>query len=843
MIPLSRVKLLAFVAMLAAGSPAAAQTDLYGDPLPDGAIARIGSARFRHAGLSDYVLLADGRTVLTAGGDRILRFWDLASGKPGRIVPLEGKGGPGSLVTLSPDGKTVAAQIANQFVLWDVESGKERKRLPAPKNGNVGFLYFAPDGKTLAVGRGDWRVSFIDVQTGAAREVPLAFRPAAVVEFHMDSTFHGSYSPDGKWFVAGASSLQPLAVFDTATGLEVHRLNGFARTSAVSPDSKRLAVCSLQNDKGEREAVIRIYDLASGKETVQFPFANDDSYYALAFAPDGKTLACGFSDNSCLVDLTTGRVLHRLTGRPLAPSFSGDGKTLIASTGHRLRRWDVTTGKELDERPGEFGYNPALAVSPDGRLLAAGDWMEQVVTVWDTKDGRPVRQLPLAGEKRYVRSVAFSGDGQTLVACQGMGFLQFWDTATGKVRRTVQLRMPGTEKDNGPYFFDLHVSPDGKHASALQRVFGPTGSLTHLALWDTANGKPAGAGYQLPGESRHSAWLAGGKLAVVPQGDALAMLDVASGTVAFRFESGARDKIVVSADGRLLAGRKVLAAGAKTDPRAVVWEAATGKEVATVTTDGFGQFALAPDNRCLITTEYGAVIVRDMATGAVRKRWPLPEAKLRTPNRTYFFALHLSPDGRRAFTVLADGTALVWDLTPAIRPAVSLVKNVDAQVLAACWADLAGADAANAQRAVWSLADAPREAVPFLSGRLEPVAVPEAKQVRHWIADLDSDDFEIRQAAQQELSRLAERIEPALQEALKGKVPVETRRRLETLLKSKHGIPPPEELRVMRAVQALELMGTANAQVLLRALAGGAAGARLTREAQAAMERLASRAP
>ncbi len=101
----------------------------------------------------------------------------------------------------------------------------------------------------------------------------------------------------------------------------------------------------------------------------------------------------------------------------------------------------------------------------------------------------------------------------------------------------------------------------------------------------------------------------------------------------------------------------------------------------------------------------------------------------------------LSLDGRRAFTVVADGTALVWDLTPARRLGELPVKETSAKELAAWWADLAGADAARAQRAVWALADAPKQALPFLGQRLKPIVPPDDKRVRRWIADLDNDDF------------------------------------------------------------------------------------------------------
>ena len=69
--------------------------DLYGDPLPAGAVARIGSIRLRHTGLSDLVYLPDGKTILTSGADRVLRWWDMATGKPIKSVNLQGVGGPG----------------------------------------------------------------------------------------------------------------------------------------------------------------------------------------------------------------------------------------------------------------------------------------------------------------------------------------------------------------------------------------------------------------------------------------------------------------------------------------------------------------------------------------------------------------------------------------------------------------------------------------------------------------------------------------------------------------------------------------------------------------------------
>jgi len=207
--------------------------------------------------------------------------------------------------------------------------------------------------------------------------------------------------------------------------------------------------------------------------------------------------------------------------------------------------------------------------------------------------------------------------------------------------------------------------------------------------------------------------------------------------------------------------------------------------------------------------------------------------------------LHLSPDGRRAYTVLNDGAALVWDISSALHLAEPPAKEPGAKELDALWAALSGDDAGKAQHAVWAMADAPKQAVPFLGKdrkRLKAIVPPDEKQVRRWIADLDSDDFATREAAVKELSRLGELIEPIAKNALASKVPLETRRRLEGLLAAISVIPPaPDDLRQLRAVQALEMIGSPEARDLLQALAKGAPGARQTREAQESRDRLARR--
>jgi hypothetical protein len=142
------------------------------------------------------------------------------------------------------------------------------------------------------------------------------------------------------------------------------------------------------------------------------------------------------------------------------------------------------------------------------------------------------------------------------------------------------------------------------------------------------------------------------------------------------------------------------------------------------------------------------------------------------------------------------------------------------------------------------LAGAPRQAVPFLSQQLKPAARVDPRKVAGWIAGLEDEKFAVRQQAYANLLKVGEQVVPALRQVLASSPQLETRKRVEELLdKLTGGTLSAEQLRVVRAVEALERLGTAEARALLRTLAGGAPGTLPTREALAALDRLAAPRP
>src|SRR5437588_473831 len=108
-------------------------------------------------------------------------------------------------------------------------------------------------------------------------------------------------------------------------------------------------------------------------------------------------------------------------------------------------------------------------------------------------------------------------------------------------------------------------------------------------------------------------------------------------------------------------------------------------------------------------------------------------------------AVAFSPDGTRLVSGGADNAALVWDVTrlrPAKAPASAPLTN---EALNELWSQLAGEDAAKAYRAIGRFAEAPAQAVPFLSRRLAPARAADDRRMRGLLADLDSDRFAERQ--------------------------------------------------------------------------------------------------
>jgi WD40 repeat protein len=159
-----------------------------------------------------------------------------------------------------------------------------------------------------------------------------------------------------------------------------------------------------------------------------------------------------------------------------AVAFAPDGRTLATAGADRVvRLWDAATGRELGSLAGHADAVTAVAFAPDGRSLASGSF-DRTARLWDLGARRERRTL--AGHRGAVQAVAFAPDGRTLAILDDWnpGGLFLFDLASERVRGTIPGRRPR----------DMAFSPDG-------RLLAAVGHHGDLRLYDAADGRPLGA--------------------------------------------------------------------------------------------------------------------------------------------------------------------------------------------------------------------------------------------------------------------------------------------------------------------------------------------------------------
>jgi WD domain, G-beta repeat len=283
------------------------------------------------------------------------------------------------------------------------------------------------------------------------------------------------------------------------------------------------------------------------------------------------------------------------------------------------------------------------------------------------------------------------------------------------------------------------------------------------------------------------------------------------------------------------------------------WERATGKECLTIPLPQVGAECL---NRCLQFSPDGRLLaafrgddtlhVWDAVTG--KELW---HCRARGMYHLYPVML-FTPDSKSLITGHDDSTILIWRLPDNLWQRHHPKRAASPQELEQWWAALAGDDASKAYEAIWNFVDAAEDAVRILTQRLKPAEATAMRSVRQAIANLDSDKFAVREAAEKELTAWRERAEAALRAALQNKPSLEQRRRIERVLATFPAVvTSPEVLRHVREVRVLEYVAASGAVAapaadatrlaatdLLKKLAGGDPEARLTQEAKAALRRL-----
>lgn len=314
--------------------------------------------------------------------------------------------------------------------------------------------------------------------------------------------------------------------------------------------------------------------------------------------------------------------------------------------------------------------------------------------------------------------------------------------------------------------------------------------------------------------------------------------DVDSGRLARRWHAGPSAGAhvpLLSADGRsLLVGGR--------DRPLQLWEVASGKERCRfdkTNTGGYAVAALSPDSRILAAwTGYMRPIqLWSLMTGALLGKLDvtaIPASPL---------CMTFSPDSQFLATALNDGTAVIWDVARLAAAPKAAVKH-SARPLKELWSELASEDAAKAYAALRALACAPEQSLPLLRQHVAESARSKADPARiaRLLVELDSAEYEVREKASRSLQELGIVAEAAMRRVLREQPSLEVRRRLEPILDKLESVArPPDQLRISRAVEVMELIGSAEARQILREWSQSPPDSWLTQEAKLALARLAVR--
>jgi WD40 repeat protein len=661
---------------------AAGEASEKGDPLPEFAVARLGTLAFR--------------------------------------LNMRYGSGPDHLA-FSGDGATLMGCCEKGLSLWDSSTGK--RVIWFPPHFSARSAAITSDGKWLVTCRTPeppkpfqpqrWLVERWEIGTGKQlREIEI--KRAATIRFSSAP----SLSAEGDFLLDPGD--KQLTIWDARSG-KVHALIpqkvNHGAPIALSRDGKTLAFATAAQRTGENEVLL--YDLPEGK--VRCRIAREGGgHYLPEFSPDGKLLVTSARESLCLWDVVTGKLVREIPKLSGRVAISADAKVLACADSRGVSLCSFPDGAEVRRIEELRGFIHALALSADGKRLACGQ--DQVVTLWNVATGK--QEPPPSSHQAPICALAFSADGRTLASgSDGDGLACVWDVPTG----APKMRLTGHSRAVASVAF----SADGKMLACGDGSpnYQTGGGLTHIRLWNLDSGKsirtfPAHLGgvKSLAFAPDGKALISGGvdgrvRLWNVADGNRLAQERGGEGLHWGQFSRDGKSLLVADASGALslwrpdlqqklhdllpppeettslgLAafsadGEQVFAVttgrGLDRSKRFLSWQTAGGKSLQTVVLDkllfpverGMPVGIALPGHpsfttrECALSSDGKLVATLGHPVGSAIELWDTASWKslARLDSRAWYVtALAFSPDGTKLASGSLDTTILLWDVRKAV---------------------------------------------------------------------------------------------------------------------------------------------------------------------------------
>ncbi|HYG76376.1 MAG TPA: PQQ-binding-like beta-propeller repeat protein [Planctomycetota bacterium] len=472
------------------------------DPQKVKPLGLLGDTRFRHAdAITCIVPIQNGTRLLTSSRDGTARLWDAQTGAEIRRF-THAKDDVWSVAALPGEHRMLTGGEEKSVSLWDLNSGVRLKRF----EGHEGYVFrvaVLPQTQQIVSTSKDKSLRLWNITSG---ETEKTFKG------HTSDVYGVAATPDGKTIVS-ASSDNSVRVWDVASGQERMKLAGHAKsahTVIVTADGKRAISCG--SDK-----TVKAWDLSDGKEVWNYDAGNDVNVVALS--PDGKSIAATAETTMRVLNVEDGKERLKISVNadynwPVA--FSFDGKEVFSGGDNLIYKWNAQTGARLFPAPDDSNHRGgvrclallkdgkllsagqdgklhvwsragtdaehlenwmadksiyALAVSPDGKLAAAGGDAKQI-WIWSTHDGKLVREIV---SESTVYGLCFAAGGRRIIGVGSNRRGAIWDAASGEKLCTIEGH---TDDLNG-----VDVSPDGLLAAVASRDHT-------IGIIDVMTGKP-----------------------------------------------------------------------------------------------------------------------------------------------------------------------------------------------------------------------------------------------------------------------------------------------------------------------------------------------------------------
>ncbi len=782
------------------------RVDAHGDPLPDGALLRLGTIRFQNpysvAGLE---LSPDGNTLVSMATSATIA-WDAASGRVRwrrnfeRPLPDAGlifaPSAYGSHpMSFSPDGKKIySSGSAGQVLIWDVDSGEWEQfeidfgeHRPLRPNDVFKSIDLSPTRERIALGcasafyvcdqNGNVMYSVNnDPEQPFSKQKPMPGVMSDRLSFGGEFSY-GLFSPDGLTLaLVNSEAPREIRVLAADDGAELQRIETTDRVVRMDfgPEGKFIVAT-------ERDSSVRKYELETSEEIwsvtyPEFELAENDTSCVLV-SPQGDWVAVGTplgpTNLIRVIDYDMGEEIAILRGHQWKPwllAVAQDGKTLYSSGWDKqIIRWDMESYVRIEDEGIHRATGISRASTTDHHAAYVTD--DGLVRVVDTLTDE---EIVVLDPEAKTSALEFSSDGNFLATGgQADWIVQVvvWEIATGRavhrwqwpVRRdphsTVEsLRFSNDGKrlaacvfrQSRGYLFDLESDEqryEFRHSMVFDVAFSPDGRTLASVGWDSKIQFRDVDGDKISTNSIDVSTVMGDQVGDQTSKD-------------WRMYG-----IRYSPDGDRLASIHM-------DGQIVTWDTADGQVVRMGNHDRSNSFAWP-------TMDYspeGAWIILGNRQGEAKllDALTLEEVWTKQVHEDSVRTINFAVNGRTILTS-GGGVCYLWDLTPG---------QLDFKPLDQLYSDLLGSDSQAAWNALWAMLADPDNAVSLLGERLiREIKEVEPSRVQPLIDDLGSESFETRSSAQRALNEIGPGVEPLLQEALERATAAEQVSRIREVLR------------------------------------------------------------